>query len=152
MTIQSTKTKARQDTTDPAEDDSVKITKEQLLQMQNTLLLQRRLYFGEDIGRGTGQFVGNFVSGVCDPITGLSQLFGFLGGLGKGAQKGVLTSRAIFLDARIRSGRDTVRTLERKLDRARERHEQGSDAFMSAEDLMDLAEQGKVDLSGLTGT
>ena len=125
----------------PRKPKTVEIDVEQLRRLENTLLLQNRVHFGEDTGRIVGQFSGNFVAGIFDPLQGLAQLCGFVEGLGKGGRKGFLTSKAIYLDANLKGNRKSLQALERRLESMREREAQGSQHFVEVGDIEDLQRQ-----------
>ena len=125
----------------PRKPKTVEIDQEQLQRLQNTLLLQNRVHFGEDTGRIVGQFGGNFVAGIFDPLQGIAQLCGFVEGLGGGLKKGVLTSKAVYLEANLSTNRKSRQALERKLDRMRDRESQGNEHFLDAEEMETLQHQ-----------
>jgi len=125
----------------PRKPKTVELDQEQLQRLQNTLLLQNRVHFGEDTGRIVGQFGGNFVAGLFDPLQGIAQFCGFIEGAGKGLRKGVLTSKAVYLEANLNTNRKSRQALERKLDKMREREAQGNEHFLDAEELETLQHQ-----------
>jgi hypothetical protein len=125
----------------PRKPKTVEIDAEHLKRIENTLLLHNRHHFGEETGRLAGQFSGNFVAGIFDPLQGLAQLCGFVEGLGKGGRKGFLTSKAIYLDANLKGNQKSLQAMERKLDSMREREAQGSQHFLDSEEMETLQRQ-----------
>jgi hypothetical protein len=62
------------------------LTREQLEEM---LLIQQRVRYGDMVGNHIGQITGNVIYGVVNPGIGVSKVFGFFGDLFHGAQRGV---------------------------------------------------------------
>jgi hypothetical protein len=117
---------------------TVEVDADTLRRLQNTVLLNNRVHFGRTTGRGLGQFGGNFIAAITDPITGLSELFGFVEGLGGGLREGVQTSRLIFVDAKSKTHGKSVEKLQAQLKKAKARAKKSSENFMSAEELAEV--------------
>ena len=118
-----------------AESKTVEVNEDVLRRLQNTILLQNRLHYGKGLGRGVGQAGGSIISGILDPITGLSELFGFVEGLGGGLREGVQTSRLVFIEARTKGRGMSVNKLQAKLDKMKAKQKHGEETFLSEEEL-----------------
>jgi hypothetical protein len=108
---------------------------ELLRRMQNRLLLDNRIHFGRTAGRTVGQFGGNIIAGIFDPLTGLSELFGFIEGTGAGLRDGVQTSRLIFVQARASASNNGVKTLEARLKKLKAKRKKANSEILSDEEL-----------------
>ena len=116
----------------------IEVPIEDLTRMNNTVLLANRPYVGDAIGKHAAFIGGSIIQGVLDPMHGLSQLFGFIGDCGKGAQRGVMTARVVKLDFRSKSGDEAIRAAERKLANLQSNQSERSGHFMPASELEEL--------------
>ena len=123
-----------------AQPKTVEVEVEQLVRLRNTLLLQNRIHFGKTTGRGVGQALGSILMFPFDPITGASEFFGLVEGLGGGIREGLQTSRLVYVDSKTRSGRKNLDQLQSKLQKLRKRTAQHESTFMSEQELSEISD------------